>query len=76
MANSTELIGVLYCGLIAAKNKWMFRVQPIDDVGIDAHMEFVDSSGTPQQGQVGLKRRKTVILFFVVLMKDNIIIGL
>ena len=49
MANSTEQIGVLYCGLIAAKNKWMFRVQPIDDVGIDAHMEFVDSSGKPQQ---------------------------
>lgn len=49
MANFTEREGVCYCGGIAAKNKWMFREQPIDDVGIDAHMEFVDSSGKSKQ---------------------------
>ena len=39
MANNTEQIGVNHIGEIAARNKWMFRPQPIDDVGIDAHME-------------------------------------
>lgn len=39
MANTTERIGVSYCSLIAAKTEWMFREQPIDDIGIDAHME-------------------------------------
>ena len=43
MANSTEREGVYYCAKIATKNNWMFREQPIDDVGIDAHMEFVES---------------------------------
>ena len=36
MANNTEQIGVNHIGEIAARNKWMFRPQPIDDVGIDA----------------------------------------
>ena len=49
MANLTERVGVHHCGEIAAKNNWMFREQPIDDIGIDAHMEFVDSSGKPKQ---------------------------
>ena len=49
MANSIERIGVYHCGEIAATNNWMFREQPIDDIGIDAHMEFVDSSGKPKQ---------------------------
>lgn len=49
MANSTERVGVHHCGEIAEKNNWMFREQPIDDIGIDAHMEFVDSSGKPKQ---------------------------
>lgn len=49
MANSIEREGVHHCGKIAAKNNWMFREQPIDDIGIDAHMEFVDSSGKPKQ---------------------------
>ena len=49
MANSTERVGVHHCGEIAARNNWMFREQPIDDIGIDAHMEFVDSSGKPKQ---------------------------
>lgn len=38
MANNTEQIGVNHIGEIAARNKWMFRPQPIDDVGIDTHM--------------------------------------
>lgn len=49
MANSIERVGVHHCGEIAAKNNWMFREQPIDDIGIDAHIEFVDSSGKPKQ---------------------------
>ena len=35
MANSTERMGVYHCGKIAEKNNWMFREQPIDDIGID-----------------------------------------
>lgn len=42
MANSTERIGVNHCGEIVERNNWMFREQPINDIGIDAHMEFVD----------------------------------
>ena len=49
MANSTERMGVYQCGKIAEKNNWMFREQPIDDIGIDAHMELVESTGKPKQ---------------------------
>ncbi|MGT2735567.1 DUF4365 domain-containing protein [Streptococcus orisratti] len=42
MSNSTEREGVFHCGKIAARNKWIFREQPIDDIGIDAHMEFIE----------------------------------
>ncbi len=49
MASSTERIGVYHCAEIAARNNWMFREQPIDDVGIDAHMELVESTGKPKQ---------------------------
>lgn len=49
MANNTERIGVSYCSLIAAKTEWMFREQPIDDIGIDAHMERTDTDGKVQQ---------------------------
>ena len=49
MANSTERMGVYQCGKIAEKNNWMFREQPIDDIGIDAHMELVESTGRPKQ---------------------------
>ena len=42
MSNSTERIGVSYCALTAERNNWMFREQPINDIGIDAHMEFVE----------------------------------
>ena len=45
MASSTERIGVYHCAEIAERNNWMFREQPIDDVGIDAHMELVESTG-------------------------------
>ena len=34
MANTTERIGVSYCSLIASKTEWMFREQPIDDIGV------------------------------------------
>lgn len=49
MANSKERIGVLHCGEIAERNKWLFRDQPTNDIGIDAHIEFVDSSGKPKR---------------------------
>lgn len=49
MANRTERIGVNHCGEIAERNKWMFREQPIDDVGIDAHMEFTAPTGESKQ---------------------------
>lgn len=42
MSNATERIGVSYCALTAERNNWMFREQPINDIGIDAHMEFVE----------------------------------
>ena len=48
MANSTERIGIYHCAEIAERNKWMFREQPIDDVGIDAHMEFIDNMNPKQ----------------------------
>lgn len=49
MANSTERIGVYHCGEIAERNKWMFREQPVNDIGIDAHIEFTESSGKAKQ---------------------------
>lgn len=49
MANTTERIGVHHCAEIAVRNKWIFREQPVDDIGIDAHMEFVDESGKNRQ---------------------------
>ena len=49
MANSTERIGVYHCAKIAECNHWMFREQPIDDVGIDAHMELIDTTGKSKQ---------------------------
>lgn len=48
MASSTERVGIHQCGLIAEKNNWMFREQPVNDIGIDAHMEFVEH-GKPRQ---------------------------
>ena len=49
MANSIERIGINHVGEIAERNNWMFREQPVNDIGIDAHIEFVDSSGKPKQ---------------------------
>lgn len=49
MTNFTAQIGVNHIGEIAARNKWMFRPQPIDDVGIDAHMELTEPTGESKQ---------------------------
>ena len=49
MASFTERTGVHHCGEIAERNKWMFREQPIDDIGIDAHMEITETTGEPKQ---------------------------
>lgn len=48
MANHKERKGVLHCGEIAEDNGWMFREQPTNDVGIDAHMEMTDETGKAQ----------------------------
>ena len=49
MANETERTGIHHCGEIAERNHWMFREQPINDIGIDAHMEQTDDIGKPKQ---------------------------
>ena len=49
MANQTERVGVSYCSLKAEKTGWMFREQPINDIGIDAHMEITDRDGKVRQ---------------------------
>lgn len=49
MANPTERVGVHHCGKIAASHNWIFREQPVDDIGIDAHMEFTEKSGRSKQ---------------------------
>ena len=49
MSNSTGRIGVYHIVEIAARNNWMFREQPIDDIGIDAHMELVEATGESKQ---------------------------
>lgn len=49
MANHIENLGVAYCKLTAERNNWFFREQPFNDLGIDAHMEFIDSSDKPKQ---------------------------
>ena len=72
MANSTERTGVYHCGEIAERNNWMFREQPVSDVGIDAHMEFIESSGKPKQllalqiksGSSWFKERKNEYIIF------------
>lgn len=72
MANSTERTGVYHCGEIAERNNWMFREQPVSDVGIDAHMEFIESSGKPKQllalqiksGSSWFKERKDEYIIF------------
>ena len=43
MASRTERLGVNYCALTAERNNWMFREQSTNDIGIDAHMEFVEN---------------------------------
>lgn len=49
MANSIERQGIGHCQKVASMNKWMFREQPIDDIGIDAHLEIVDETGKIKQ---------------------------
>lgn len=49
LANAIERIGVSYCSLKASLMDWMFREQPVDDIGIDAHMECTDKNGKSQQ---------------------------
>ncbi len=49
MANPIERIGVYHCAKIAERNNWMFREQPINDIGIDAHIELTESTGESKQ---------------------------
>ena len=48
MANSTERIGIYQCGIRAEQQGWLFREQPVNDIGIDAHIEYV-VGGEPRQ---------------------------
>lgn len=48
MANTNERLGVHYCAGIAERNKWLFREQPVNDIGIDAHIEYIEN-GKPKQ---------------------------
>ena len=45
MENLKERRGIHHCGEIAKSNGWMFREHPVDDIGIDAHMELLEPSG-------------------------------
>lgn len=49
MANSTERKGIHHIGEIAESSGWLFREQLTNDIGIDAHIEFIDSSNKPKQ---------------------------
>ena len=49
MTNTTEAIGVYHIAKIASEKKWMFRHQPVDDVGIDAHIELIEDTGESKQ---------------------------
>lgn len=49
MANSIERMGVHHIGEIAENSGWLFREQLTNDIGIDAHIEFIDSSNKPKQ---------------------------
>lgn len=83
MANNIERLGVSFCEHAAVKNGWIFREQPIGDIGIDAHMEFNDTEGENQRllaiqiksGESFFKEKKTGILFLGGSMIGNIGIG-
>ncbi len=72
MANRIERIGVSHCSEMAERNRWMFREQPIDDVGIDAHMEYTDDTGNVKQllavqiksGEYWFKEKKDNYIIF------------
>lgn len=49
MASATGRIGIYHCGILAEQNGWMFREQPINDIGIDAHMELTEPTGESKQ---------------------------
>ena len=49
MANTTEAIGVYHIAKMASEKNWMFRHQPVDDVGIDAHIELIEETGESKQ---------------------------
>ncbi len=48
MANATERVGIYQCGIRAEEQGWLFREQPVNDIGIDAHIEYVED-GEPRQ---------------------------
>ncbi len=84
MASSTGREGVHYCGLIAERNNWLFREQPVNDIGIDAHMELTEPTANQNNfshyksslGQVGLKSKKMSVSYSETSTKGNTTIGL
>ena len=48
MANATERIGIYRCGIHAEEQGRLFREQSVNDIGIDAYIEYVED-GEPRQ---------------------------
>lgn len=75
MANNTEMMGVYHCGDIAERKEWMYRPQPTNDIGIDAHMEYVDETGKLQLLGIQVKTGESYFLEkndeYVVFRKMN-----
>lgn len=44
-------IGVSQCCIKVEEKGWLFRAQPFNDIGIDAHMEMTDDLGQSRQLQ-------------------------
>lgn len=83
MSNATERIGVSYCALTAERNNWMFREQPINDIGIDAHMEFVEDDKPRQllalqikSGSSWFKEKKDDCIIFAYIRSEKDILKL
>lgn len=54
--NPTEAIGVAATnGVVAAELRWIFREQPVADMGIDAHIELVEPEGQPTGKLIGVQ---------------------
>lgn len=60
MANNTEQIGVNHIGEIAARNKWMFRPQPIVVQNLSCFLRRTLEQPFPQSYNPNNLKRKTL----------------